>query len=43
MGSRKAVNVDGANMVVEEMQDTGCSADRFAYTIMIVGHCMKPR
>ena len=25
------------------MQDTGYRADRFTYTIMIVGHCMKGR
>jgi pentatricopeptide repeat protein len=39
-GFCKAENVDEANKVVEEMQDTGCRADKVTYTIIIVGHCM---
>lgn len=42
-GLSKAGKVDEANLVVSEMEERRCKHDKYTFTILIIGHCMKWR
>jgi len=39
----KGGKVDEANLILLDMEDKGCHPDKYTYTILIIGHCMKGR
>ncbi|XP_047158015.1 pentatricopeptide repeat-containing protein At2g06000-like [Vigna umbellata] len=41
-GYCKSGNIDEANAIVAEMEEK-CKPDKFTFTILIIGHCMKGR
>ncbi|XP_010681079.2 pentatricopeptide repeat-containing protein At2g06000 isoform X1 [Beta vulgaris subsp. vulgaris] len=42
-GLCKSGKVDEANLVVSEMEERNCKHDKYTFTILIIGHCMKGR